>query len=119
MALVTLTLAKRHLRVYHDEDDAEIEAYLGAAETIVTEYVDRAIYGPLDDSPPGAPPSGDDGTAIEVTPAITAAILLLLGDLYEKRESDTWEAEAAILPRAVRALLAPYRVWRTICSEGA
>jgi hypothetical protein len=117
MALVTLTLAKKHLRVLHDDDDAEIEAYLAAAETIVTEYVDRAVYGSVDDSPPGAPPSGDDGTAIEISPAITAAILLILGDLYEKRESDTWEADAAILPRAVRALLAPYRVWRVL-SEG-
>lgn len=117
MALVSLTLAKKHLNVFHNDDDTLIEAYLGAAETIVSEYVDRAVYGPVDDSPPGAPPSGDDGTAIEVTPAITAAILLVLADLYENRESDTWEADAAVLPRAVRALLAPYRVWRAI-SEG-
>jgi len=117
MALVTMTLAKKHLRVLHDDDDAEIEAYLAAAETIVTEYVDRAVYGPVDDSPPGYPPSGDDGTAIEVTPAITAAILLLLGDLYENREADPESKGDAVLPRAVRALLAPYRVWRSCEDE--
>lgn len=114
MALVTLTLAKRHLRVMHTDDDAEIEAYLAAAETIVTEYLDREVYGSVDDSPPGEPNSGDDGTAIEVTPAITAAILLLLGDLYEHREADPDSNGDAVLPRAVRALLAPYRVWRVL-----
>lgn len=117
MALVSMTLAKRHLRVLHDDDDAEIEAYLAAAETIVAEYLDRAVYGSVDDSPPGAPPSDDDGTAIEVTPAITAAILLLLGDLYENREADSQDTSSAMLPRAVRALLAPYRVWRAIEEE--
>lgn len=117
MALVSLTLAKKHLRVAWDDDDIAIEAYLAAAETIVTEYLDRAVYGSTADSPPGAPPTGDDGTAMEITPAVTAAVLLLLGDLYEKRESDTWDADAAVLPRPVRALLAPYRIWRVL-SEG-
>lgn len=114
MALVSLTLTKKHLRVLHDDDNEVIEAYLAAAENIVQEYVDRAIYGSVDDSPAGAPPSDDDGTAIEVQPAITAAILLLVGDMYERRESNVWETDMATLPRPVRALLAPYRVWRTI-----
>lgn len=117
MALVSLTLAKKHLRVFHDDDDAEIEAYLAAAEDVVTKYIDRAVYASADDSPPGAPPSGDDGTAIEISPAITAAVLLLLGDLYETREADAHDTSSAMLPRAVRALLAPYRVWRAIEEE--
>lgn len=117
MALVSLTLAKKHLRVFHDDDDAEIEAYLAAAEDVVTKYIDRAVYAPADDSPPGAPPSDDDGTAIEISPAITAAVLLLLGDLYETREADSQDTSSAMLPRAVRALLAPYRVWRTIVED--
>lgn len=117
MALVTLTLAKKHLRVLHDDDDSEIEAYLAAAEDVVTKYIDRAVYAPADDSPPGAPPSGDDGTAIEISPSITAAILLLLGDLYENREVDSQDTSSAMLPRAVRALLAPYRVWRTTVED--
>lgn len=110
--LVTLRQAKRHLRVYHDDDDDTISLYLGAAIASVQEYVDRIVY-----AVGGAPPSGDDGTAIEVTPAITAAILLLLGDLYENREADPESKGDAVLPRAVRALLAPYRVWRAIEEE--
>lgn len=117
MALVSLTLAKKHLRVDFSDDDATIEAYLAAAETIVTEYVDRVVFASAADSPPGVAPTGDDGTALEVTPAITAAILLVLGDLYEVREADPESKGDAVLPRAVRALLAPYRVWRAI-SEG-
>lgn len=110
--LVTLQQAKRHLRVDHDDDDDAIAAYLMAATTIVVEYVDRAIYGPL-----GAAPDDDDGTAIRIAPPITAAILLLTGDMYEQRLSDAWDADGAMLPKTVRALLAPYRVWRVI-SEG-
>jgi len=112
MALVDIALVKKHLRVFHTDDDTEIAAYQAAAETIVKEYVDRVVY-----EAGGSAPSGDDGTAIEVTPAITAAILLLIGDLYERRESNTWEPEQATLPKSVRALLAPYRVWRTIDEE--
>jgi len=78
MALVGLELLKKHLRVFHDDEDAELEVYLAAAETIVTEYVDREIVA-------------------------TGA---------ENREPDMKAEGNAVLPRHVRALLAPYRVWR-------
>ncbi|THK38112.1 phage gp6-like head-tail connector protein [Ensifer sp. MPMI2T] len=114
MALLDLALVKKHLRVSFSDDDVEIEAYQAAAESIVTEYLDREVY-----VEGGSPTSGDDGTAIEVTAPIKAAILLLVGDLYENREADPKLEGDAVLPRAVRALLAPYRVWRTfIESEG-
>lgn len=112
MSLVDIALVKRHLRVDFEDDDTEIEAYQAAAESIIEEYLDRAVYGDG-----GSAPSDDDGTAIAVNAAITAAILLVTSDLYEKRESDTWEADGAVLPKTVRALLAPYRVWR-VFSEG-
>ncbi len=104
MALVDLDLVKRHLRVHHDDEDAEIGVYRDAAEIIAVEYLDREVVAA------GETPSVEDG--IVVTPAITAAILLLVGDMYEVREPDQ-KQEGAMLPRAVRALLAPYRVWRT------
>ncbi|QKC99184.1 head-tail connector protein [Mesorhizobium sp. NZP2298] len=113
MSLLDIDLVKKHLRLDFLDDDDTIAAYQAAAETIVTEYVDREVYAE------GGEPSGDDGTAIEVTPAITAAVLLLVGDLYENREADPESKGDAVLPRAVRALLAPYRVWRTIDVECA
>jgi uncharacterized phage protein (predicted DNA packaging) len=111
-SLVSLDRVKKHLRVDHSDDDDTIAAYQAAAETIVTEYLDRFVYGDG-----GSAPSDDDGTAMEVTAPITAAVLLVTEDLYEGRGSDTWDADGAMLPRTVRALLAPYRVWR-VYSEG-
>jgi hypothetical protein len=65
----------------------------------------------------GDSPVSTDEYAIEIEPPITAAILLLIGDLYANREPDYKLVGDAVLPRAVRALLAPYRVWRVV-SEG-
>ena len=104
MALLDLALAKRHLRVWHDDDDAEIAVYLAAAENIVVEYIDREVVAA------GATPTTLDGVAL--SPAITAAILLLTGDLYENREADPEASGNVVLPKSVRALLAPWRVWR-------
>ena len=109
MPLIDLELLKKHLRVFHDDEDAELEVYLAAAETIVVEYVDREIVAT------GATPTLPDG--IIVTPPITAAILLVAADLYEHREPDMKAEGNAVLPRHVRALLAPYRVWRTLPVE--
>jgi len=110
MSLVSLDTAKRHLRVLHDDADTEIGLYLDAAAIIVAEHIDRVIYETT-------APTGDDGTAIQVNPAIQAAILLVMADLYWSREPDPKLVGDAVLPRTVRALLAPYRVWRTVGEE--
>ncbi|GHC61589.1 head-tail connector protein [Limoniibacter endophyticus] len=104
MALVDLDLLKRHLRVFHDDEDVELGLYLAASEAIVTEYIDREVVAT------GATPTLPDG--IVIAPPITAAILLVAADLYEVREPDPKATGDAVLPRHVRALLAPYRVWR-------
>jgi hypothetical protein len=111
MPLVDLALAKRHLRVLHDDEDAEIELYTSAAENIVVEYLDRVVL------PVGETLPSDDPTSMHVTTAITAAILLMLGDLYENREADRQQKSDAVMPPAVRALLAPWRVWRNVVCE--
>lgn len=53
-----------------------------------------------------------DPHQVVVTAEITAAILLLVGEMYETREADPSVSGDAVPARAVRALLAPYRVWR-------
>lgn len=108
MALVSLDRVKSHLRVFHTDDDAQIELYSAAAEAIVLEYLDRQVVD--DDDEP-------EGDGIKVTAAIVAAILLVTSDLYEFRETDPKATGDAMLPKSVRALLAPYRVWRTIPEE--
>ncbi|MDX0014789.1 head-tail connector protein [Sinorhizobium meliloti] len=111
MALVDLATAKRHLRVLHSDDDAEIELYTSAAEDIVVEYLDRVVL------PEGETLPADDDTAMHVKPSIVAAILLMLGDLYENREADREQKSDAVMPPSVRALLAPWRVWRLVPEE--
>lgn len=90
--LLPLELVKKHLSIDFDDDDEIIAAYQLAAETIITEYL-------------GGLPEGDR------PPTITTAVLLLVGDLYEHREADPKIGGDAVLPRAVRALLAPLRRW--------
>lgn len=118
MSLLDISLVKQHLRVDDSDSDTLIAAYQAAAESIVTEYVDRDVYIS------GDSPTTTDEFAMEIEPPMVAAILLLIGDLYAARETDDTDAsrkpslvQNAVLPRAVRALLAPYRVWRTV-SEG-
>lgn len=109
MPLVDIALVKKHLRVDWDDEDVEIAAYHAAAETIVTEYLDRLVQaeGPL-------PP--DNPNAMIVTAPIVAAILLVTADLFDGRNSEEGDG-AAMLSPTVRRLLAPYRVWRTLeCS---
>ena len=105
MPIVDLETVKKHLRVFHSDEDAEIGIYRDAAESIVTEYLDREVVAI------GASPAQDHG--IVATAAIVSAILLVTGDLYEVREPDPKATGDAILPRTVRMLLAPWRVWRT------
>lgn len=116
MVIIDLDTLKKHLRVLHDDEDAEIEIYGAAAEGIVVEYLDRPVVAadvvlPVEGEP------GYDPDAINVTPTIVAAILLVTGDLYEVREPDPKLAGDAVLPRAVRMLLAPWRIWRTFPEE--
>lgn len=111
MPLLDPALVKKHLRIDWADDDAIIEVYQTAAEDIVMEYINRPVYAA------GDSPVPDDPYAMELTPSITAAILLLIGEMYDNREPDR-RYFGAMLPRAVRSLLAPWRVWRTV-SEGA
>ncbi|KAA9370173.1 head-tail connector protein [Ochrobactrum quorumnocens] len=104
MALIDLAVFKRYLRVFHDDEDDELTLYLVAAETVVTEYLDREVVAA------GQTPSLPDGMIIN--PAVSAAILLVGADLYENREPDMSASGDAVLPRHVRALLSAYRVWR-------
>lgn len=106
MALLELETVKRHLRILHDDEDAQVSVYQDAAESIVIEYLDREVVAD------GEVPTLPDG--IMITPAIAASILIVVADLYENREPDMKELGNAVLPRHVRALLAPWRIWRVV-----
>lgn len=88
MTTVTIDEAKLHMRVDHDAEDSYIEGLILAAETHVRMYLG-------DDFPDPMPAS------------IKAAVLLLVGDLYENRER---QADRILHEGTAYALLlAPYR----------
>ena len=67
MAIVSLSEAKSHLRVDQSDEDTLIQVYIDAAIDYVGNYLNCSNY----------PQSA----------SIKAAVLLLVGDLYENRES--------------------------------
>ena len=85
--MINLAEAKLHLRVDHSEEDAAIQQMMEAAEVSVMDYLNL-------DTLPEAPP-------------VAAAMLMLIGALYETRESATDKpvSESVLFTR----LLAPYR----------
>lgn len=70
---------KAQLRIYHDEDNAEIILKAETALVGVANYINRDIYPTDADIPQG------DDYAISFNRAIRGATLLLLTDLYENR----------------------------------
>lgn len=88
MTAVTLDEAKLHLRVDHDVEDDYLLGLILAAETHVSMYL------------------GDD--LPEPMPApVKAAVLLLVGDLYENRER---QGDRSLTEGTAYALLlSPYR----------
>lgn len=135
-SVVSLGEAKAHLRVSHDDEDAEIAAMIDAA----TAYLDglegvlgralgpqtwRAVFaaGSCTDRLPIGPVISrqadvtlDGETTVDflagypdgIPAPIRAAILLHIGSLYQHREqtAERWEPT-----RAYEALLTPFRRW--------
>lgn len=88
---VDLAMAKKHLRVGHNDEDTEITLYLNAAVDWTMTYTNRTAV------PVGA------------SAAFDAATLLMLGDLYEHREIGGGPYSEN---PAARRLLDPYRLLR-------
>ena len=101
MTIITLEVAKLHLKVDTTDDDTMIEIYLGAAERAAMDYCNRTIYG--------AEGVGSDLDGVVINDAIKAAILLNLGHLCVNREGvDTVQKQE--LPLGIQSLLQPYRI---------
>lgn len=103
--LVPLETAIRHLNADPDED---VSLYLGAAEEVAQEFLNRKVYADaltLAD----AILDGDAGEdPMIVNRSIQAAILLILGDLYKHRENSASDQVNAV-PTDARTLLRPFR----------
>ncbi|WP_027995403.1 head-tail connector protein [Simplicispira psychrophila] len=91
--MLTLQETKLHLRVDDDAEDALLLGLIAAATLAVGDHINSPV--PLDNTAP-AP--------------IKSAALLLVGDLYLWRESQT--DRPLTDNRAFERLLAPYRVYQ-------
>lgn len=109
--IVSLPIALKHLRVEPDSDDVDlIQVYLVAAIQSACEFMNRQVFedkAALDAAVAAGVAGADPMVAID---AIRAAVLLILGMLYENREDVVIGVSAENLPRGSRALLQPYRV---------
>lgn len=91
MAIVDFESAKLHLRVDHDEDDADIVFKLEQASAIIIDFLKMpAGTWDLNSQNSGSGSSGDSGSAGDTAPMqVQAAVLMVLGELYKNRESNS------------------------------
>ena len=90
-ALLTLDEAKLHCRIDHNDEDTLVNALIATATAAVSEYLNAEA--PVDSTAP-AP--------------VKSAALLLVGNLYEQRES---QSDRMLYKNPTyEALLNPYRV---------
>lgn len=98
MSVLTLEEIKAHLRVDGDDEDQQLLTMASAAEDYASQYLGRSI-----------PWQNAEGEEASVPPSVRAAILLVIGDLYENREDHVIGASVA-RTGAVDRLLHFYRV---------
>lgn len=116
MAFTDINLVKLHCRVDADDDDALVGAYLASAEQSVVDYIQRPVY-PVGSAMPADGDPGYSPYQMIVADPIVHAVLLLVAANYDDRDGQADEVNA-VLPRPVRALLAPYRVWHPEVEDG-
>jgi hypothetical protein len=106
VALLTLDVGKKHLRVDHSDDDADIADKIEQASTIIVNYIkapdEVRPWSPL-------PPSGWDDT--NVPKDIKAAVQIRLSRLYDDRNAGKELNEVALgyLTPAETAILHRWR----------
>ena len=135
MSITPLEVAMHHLRA-DDDDEADVQRKLDAAEEIAAQYMGRTIYEDADALSVGIEQAGEQiNTMLSVggghidldnshayhdalmqkrgvvmNLAIEAGVLLILGTLYAHREDVTVGFSATELPIAATHRLQPYRI---------
>jgi hypothetical protein len=99
--MIDIDIARLHLRVDGNEEDAIIQVYLNAAIEYAKQYLNRNIV---------ADESEKQGSDIVMNDSIKGAILLLLGHWYAHREEEALGTISTRLKMGTEALLFPYRI---------
>lgn len=101
----TIEEVRKQCRVWHNQDDTELEAFALAALEMVSAEINRPIY------PEGSVVPCYDGKTqiwpIEFNARIRAACLILISDLYENREAQLSYSTSE--NRTLKLLLDPMR----------
>lgn len=102
VALITLDVAKQHLRVDHTDDDADIQRKVDEATDHIMGYIKKTIGTPDPDDP-----SIVDWTPETVPPRIRSAVCLMLSKLYDDRAGGKTDNEVAMgyLTKEITSLL--------------
>lgn len=105
-ALLTLDVAKKHLRVDHTDDDDDITRKINQASAIVLDYIKKTIGTPDPNDPSIV--DWDDTT---VPPPVAAAVEIMLSKLYDDRAAGATDNEVAMgyLPKTATSILHRYR----------
>jgi hypothetical protein len=106
--MLDIDTVKQHCRVEGDftDDDSLLGIYTGAAARYVETWTRRTLFE--NESSPGYAEAEDP---ILLGDDVKAAMLLLIGNWYENRESVVIGDTAVAVPFAVEALLQPYRIY--------
>lgn len=110
MALIPLTLAKRHLRVRTDADDELIAFYLDAAQVAAEAFLGGKLCATEEERQQLVTAGEPHDSVLLAGADVKAALLLTLGSLYEHREDAVVGQSVAKLPRGAESLLWPHRV---------
>lgn len=110
MSIISLSVARQHLRVFDPDDDAMISLYLAAAEQAASDRIGRLVFADAAALELAIAAGAAGEQPLIATPAVVAAVLLILGHLWENREDSVIGIVAADLPSGSKYLLAPYRV---------
>jgi hypothetical protein len=109
MSVISMALARAHLRDPDDDDDY-LQLLIDSAEQSAMDYLNRQVYADAQ-SLAEAIAAGVAGEKPMLSNAkFKSACLLILGHLYANREDVVIGTIATDLPRGSQALLTPYRV---------
>lgn len=92
MAIVSLELAKAHMKIDGSAEDELVSLYLDGAETWISNYIGRSVTE-LDPLPPD----------------VKIAVLRLVSFYYECRNLATFGISAQLAPMGVTSILDSYR----------